>query len=343
MRATSCRTTVLLLLLAGCGGDDAPADPDARRLDAEVAPDALVLPTGPVTAEVVSFNLGLIGTVKGAEQRIPHIIAAVEASTADIVCFQEVYTQYTSPAEIAGELEDVFPYAVWDDFTMANVGNGLLIVSKVPLYQKQFHRFTQNDENDPVIVDRAVLAATAVSGSDWHLHVLCTHLEAGLGEVDTAQRRGMLAEIGDFVTEHGYADGPAVLLGDFNAGPDPDPTDLECPDQEPTCPATCSPVDTETITSVETTYGWTDRADETGFTACTYCKDVADDLALLMLFPCEGSQRIDHCFGRGLGSSDIQAIDRVMDAEDLTIDLGNGETARTLSDHFAVQCSIAPP
>jgi endonuclease/exonuclease/phosphatase family metal-dependent hydrolase len=197
-----------------------------------------------------------------------------------------------------------------------------------------------NDPNN--IVDRAVLGATAVSGTDWHLHVLCTHLQAGLDPTNTAVRRSQLDEIGDFVTEHGYADGPAVLLGDFNAGPDPDPTDDECPGQG-NCPATCTPVDTMTIDMVEDDYGWTDRADEEAFTECTYCKAEADDLAFIPLYPCEGSQRIDHCFARGLGGSDIQVIDRVMDANDLTIDIGDGETARTLSDHFAVQCSLAPP
>ena len=300
---------VLLALVAACGDDAAPADPDARRIDAEIPPDAIVLPEGDVTATVISFNVGLIGTVKGGPERIPHLADAIEASGADIVCLQEVYTQYTTQAEFAALVEETYPYAVWDELTKANVGNGLVIVSKVPLYLPRFHRFSQNDENNPVIVDRAVLGATAISGTDWHLHVLCTHLEAGLDTVNTTQRRGMLAEIGTFVTDNGYADGPAVLLGDFNAGPDPDPTDEECPDQGG-CDATCTPVDIDTITSVETTYGWTDRADEEAFTLCTYCKAEADALALLMTFPCEGSQRIDHCFVRGLGGSDIQTMER---------------------------------
>jgi endonuclease/exonuclease/phosphatase family metal-dependent hydrolase len=339
MRPIRRRPVVLLALVAACG-NDAPADPDARRIDAEIPPDAIDLPQGDVTAEVVTFNVGLIQTVKGATARIPHIVAAVEASGADIVCFQEVYTQYTNPETMAGELADVYPYAAWDDNSDGNVGNGLLIVSKVPLYLPRFHVFTMNDPNN--IVDRAVLGATAISGTDWHLHVLCTHLQAGLDPTNTDIRRSQLDEIGDFVTEHGYAAGPAVLLGDFNAGPDPDPTDDECPGQG-NCPATCTPVDTVTIDMVEDDYGWTDRSDEEAFTECTYCKAEADDLAFIPLFPCEGSQRIDHCFVRGLGGSDIQLIDRVMDANDLTIDIGGGDTARTLSDHYAVQCSLAPP
>jgi endonuclease/exonuclease/phosphatase family metal-dependent hydrolase len=339
MRATSCSSLVLLLALLSACGDDGSATPDARQIDAEIPPDAIVLPAGDVDAEVVTFNVGLIQTVKGSEARIPHIVAAVEASGADIVCFQEVYTQYTTPQEIATELEDVYPYAVWDDFTMASVGNGLLIVSKVPLYLPHFRRFEMNDPNE--VVDRAVLGATAISGTDWHLHVLCTHLQAGLDATNTAVRRSQLAEIGEFAEEWGYDTGPSVLLGDFNAGPDPDPTDLECPDQGG-CPATCTPVDTETIASVESTYGWTDRSDEQAFTLCTYCKAEADALAFLPLFPCEGSQRIDHCFVRGLGNSDVQAMDRVMD-DPVSIDIGGGDTAMTLSDHYAVQCSLGPP
>lgn len=325
---------LVTVALAACGDGGAADTP----IDAARPPDALVLPPGPVDAEVITFNIGMIQTVKGAEERLPHVIAAIEGSGADIVCLQEVYTQYTSPEEVAGMLADVYPHAAYGPTNPDTQSNGLLIVSKVPLHQTTFLAFTMNDPN--MIVDRAVLGATAI-GDGWGLHVLCTHLQAGSDAANTAIRRDQLRELADFVADNGYADGPTVLLGDFNAGPDPDPTDEECPDQG-NCPATCTPTDTLSIEHLESMYGWTDRADETGFTLCTYCKPEADELALLPLYPCDGSQRIDHCFVRGLDGADVTAIDRVLDASDLTIDLGNGETARTLSDHYAVQCSITP-
>jgi endonuclease/exonuclease/phosphatase family metal-dependent hydrolase len=345
-----------LALVGACGGDDGGNTPDARpRPDAEVPidgappdggtsglPETLPdpLPTGPVDTKVMTFNVGLIQLVRGSVQRLPHIIAAVEASDAEIVCFQEVYLQYTNPATVAAELADTYPYAAWTWEATNTIGPGTMIVSKVPLYRQRFLRYTMNDPNGTV--DRAVIAATAVA-DDWSLNVLCTHIQAGLDAPSTAIRRDQIAELGDFVTEHGYATGPSVLLGDFNAGPEANPNEPteEC-DAE-TCPSGCLAVDTQSITELETVYGWTDRSDEEAFTTCTWCKAEGTALALVDLFPCEGSQRIDHCFVRGLtGGSDITAQVRTMD-QTVNIPLDSGANAQTLSDHYAVACTIAPP
>lgn len=333
-----------LLALAACGGDDGPGTIDARPIDAP-DPDAMELPdplpTGPVRGEFLTFNIGMIQTVLGAQARLPHVIQAVRDADVDVVCFQEVYTQYTDPSDVAEELADVYPHAVWEDFNVNNLSNGLLIVSKAPLYRKRFLRYTMND---PIgVVDRAVLAATVVA-DDWYTHVLCTHIQAGLDETNTNRRRDQLRELGEFVNEHGYADGPAILLGDFNAGPEAAPKGETCPIMN--CGASCLPVDTESITMMRTTYGWTDQAAELGFSDCTYCKLEAEALAYpVNLFPCEGSQRIDHCFHRGLGASRITAMTRTMD-QAVSIACPTSpdpdRVCETLSDHFAVQCTVGP-
>lgn len=339
--------------LLACGDDGGGADIDARPTpdspppidamgpDASGAtlPDTLpdILPNEPVDAEVITFNVGLISIVKGAEQRLPHIVSAIEASGADIVCLQEVYSQFTTPLEFATELADVYPYAAWTWEEVNDVGPGVMIVSKIPLYRQRFLRF---EANAAATVDRAVIAATAVSDT-WYLHVLCTHLHAGLDDPSTTIRRAELDEMATFASQYGYVDGPSVLLGDFNAGPDPDPLDEECPNQEPQCTATCTPADTESIAMMSTTYGWTDPYEPLAFNECTYCKGPAEALALLQMFPCEGSQVIDRCFTRGSNAT-ITAVDRVMD-QGVNIDIGNGEFALTLSDHYGVQCSLTPP
>ncbi len=355
------RLGLSLALLAACGGDD-PAAIDAARIDGTpidaFSPDGDIsglpeelpspLPNGDVDARIMTFNIGHFATVRGGRERLPHQITAIEESGADIVCFQEVYTlpdpdvRYVSPHSLAAELADVYPYAAWSWETTNMLGSGNLIVSKVPLYRQRFLRYTMNDAN--TIVDRAVLAATAVS-DDWHLDVLCTHLQAGLDPENAPIRLDQIRELGLFVTEHDYADGPSVLLGDFNAGPDPDPLDEECPGQEPSCPATCTPVDTATLATLTgggASGGWTDRAGDLGFTECTYCKPEADALAAVALFPCEGSQRIDHCLSRGTGNAQISALERVMD-QAVSIQLSGNNTAMTLSDHYAVKCTISAP
>ncbi len=352
---------------AACGGGDDDTTIDARpRPDASgpidaAPPDAsgsvlpedlpTPLPSGPVTASTMTFNVGLIPTVKGRTQRLPEIIEAVEASGVDIVCFQEVFETYddtTDPASfidpptVAAELADVYPYAAWDWGGTSSLKNGVMIVSKVPLYRRRFVRFTMNDGNQ--IVDRAVVTATAVDeDAGWHLNVMCAHLQAGLDTANTTARRDQLREIDELAEAEGYNDGPSILLADFNAGPDPDPLDEECPGQG-SCPATCSAVDTQTIDMVADTYGWTDWAEGLGFTPCTYCKAEADAMAYpLALFPCEGSQRIDHCFTRNLGTAEVVTMDRVMDEPfSPALPTSQGDVAH-LSDHFAVRCEIAVP
>jgi len=346
-----------LALVGACGGDDDGANPDARpRPDAAPPIDAAPpdggtsglpetlpspLPTGPVDTKVMTFNVGLIQLVRGSVERLPHIIDAVKASDAEIVCFQEVYLQYTNPATMAAELADTYPYAAWTWEATNPLGPGTMIVSKVPLYRQRFLRYTMNDPNNTV--DRAVIAATAVSDT-WHLDVLCTHLEAGLDAPSTAIRRDEISELGELVVANDYDDGPAVLLGDFNAGPEANPNepDEECSDTS-SCPSGCLTADSQSITDMETVYGWTDRSDENTFTTCTWCKAEGTALALVDLFPCEGSQRIDHCFVRGLtGGSDVTSQVRAMN-QAVDIPLDSGANAHTLSDHFAVECTIAPP
>jgi endonuclease/exonuclease/phosphatase family metal-dependent hydrolase len=247
-------------------------------------------------------------------------------------------------------VEDEYPYSVWDASTLEEfspLSNGLLILSKYPIHRKRFLRYEMNDD----IVDRAVLAATVVKDDEWSLHVVCTHLQAGLdgGDQDpppatsnAGVRAAQLAELEDFVEANGYEDGPSVLLGDFNAGPDPDPTDMECPGGGGSCPTTCTPTDSVTVANAVAA-GWTDRADDLAFTPCTYCMPEARDLEYIPLYPCEGSQRIDHCLTRGTGDSQItaivrdmtQAIDEVIPGDSMN------RHARTLSDHYAVRCTIA--
>ncbi len=353
----------ILCLSAACGGND--SSPDARpRPDAAIpidapGPDAggavlpedlpSPLPSGPVTASIMTFNVGLLQTVAGRLERLPYIIDAVKASNVDIVCLQEVFYSYVDesdpdtyiePPAVAAALSDTYPYAAWDWTGESSYRNGLMIVSKVPLYRQRFQRYTMNDGNQ--IVDRALLAATAVDDT-WHLNVLCTHLQAGLDVNNTTTRRDEVRELDEVAEAEGYNDGPSILLGDFNAGPDPDPLDDECPGQG-SCPSTCSVVDTETIDSVATTYGWTDPSTALAFTPCTYCKAEADALAYpIALFPCEGSQRIDHCFTRNLGTAQVVTMDRVMDTA-LTPPLSTTQgDVNHLSDHFAVQCDIDVP
>lgn len=344
------------VMAAACGGgdDDGPATADAR-IDAPPIVDAppvdgpathpdlpedlpAPLPSGPVTLKVATYNTGLVQLVKAAQARIPHLVTALAALDADVVCVQELYTQFTSPRTFAESLAATYPYAWYETTAVNSLGNGLAILSKKPLYRGRHLRYTQNDSNN--VVDRSVIAATVVDATaGYHVHVLCTHIQAGLDGPGISLRQAQLAELGQFVTGEIYDTAPSILLGDFNTGPDPMPTDNECAD-DTNCAPMCIAADTASYASMSTTYGWTD-ASVGRFTDCTSCRDQFVQMATLNLFPCEPSQRIDHCFARNLGTSVAVEVTRELD--EMVSIAGQGGTANYLSDHYAVRCRYAPP
>ena len=351
MQRASLGTLVCLCLAlpawTACGGDDDGATVDARGdgpppvdapLDGSTThpdlPDTLPspLPAGDVSLKVVTFNAGLLSLVKAAPERIAPIQAALEALDADVVCLNEIFTQFTTIPEFAAQLADVYPHAWYQLETDHTMGSGLLIVSKKPLYRGRALRFTTNDPLG--VVDRAVIAATVVDANQW-VNVMCTHIQAGLDTSGREARAAQLAELDQFVTAQGYATQPTILLGDFNTGPDPMPDDTECSD-EPSCSPTCLAADTTAYDAMRTTYGWTDPTMPLG--VCTSCREQFVQMATVNLFACDPSQRIDHCFVRNLGTSQVTSITRELD-DPVTI-TGMGGTAMYLSDHYAVRCAI---
>ena len=345
----------LVFFLVACGGGGGDGDDDGVVIDARIdavspvdgpsgnhpdLPETLPspLPNGPVTLKVATFNNGLVQLVKAAAARIAPIQTALSTLDADVICLQELYTQFTNPRDFADALATTYPYAWYDTTAVNPLGNGLAILSKKPLYRGRYLHYVMNDSNN--VVDRAVIGATVVDpAGGFHVDILCTHIQAGLDGPGTTLRQAQLAELGGFVTANDYATGPAILLGDFNTGPDPAPADTECSDDN-NCSPMCIAADTASYMSMSTTYGWTD-ASAGLFTLCTSCRDQFVQMATLNLFPCEPSQRIDHCFSRGLGTSAIREVSRELD--DPVSITGAGGVANYLSDHYAVRCRYAPP
>jgi len=345
---------LLTISLAACGDDDddddvvvpdaalgfdaasipdaAPIGPDGGPMLPETLPDPL--PNGPLDLTVVTFNTGLIQAVKGAAERLPLIVTALRNTNADVLCLQEVYNEYESPYGMAEALAAEYPYSYWDPVGETAFKNGLLILSKYPLYRGRTLYFVAN--NTPPFPDRAAIAAWVVH-TDWAVPVICTHLQAGLaGTEDPAIRLAEVGEIDAWAQAEGYLTVRSLLLGDFNAGPDPDPTDFEC-DDPATTPAVelCEAADLVAYNAVLAD-GWTDPfpADS----PCTSCRAQYIALELIKgLFADEPDQRIDHCFYRNLG------VDTVFNGGDVVLDEVQSipymsETLLTLSDHYGVEC-----
>lgn len=96
--------------LAGCGADDTEPEPEPE-------PQPLVL---------ASFNVGLaFGYVEEASARVDPVIAAIEASRADVICVQELWTNQDDAGAWTQEVIDrvlagtaeAYPHQYWERTT----------------------------------------------------------------------------------------------------------------------------------------------------------------------------------------------------------------------------------
>lgn len=342
------RTWIFLFALTwGCGddGDGATADASVadapRAADAPPAPDATPsdagtamipeeppqpVPTGPPNVKLITYNVALMGTIKWAADRKPLIVEALKAADADVMCLQEVWKEFSSPADLAALLSPAFPYAWWTWQGQTAWGNGLVIVSKHPLYRGRALRFVNNDPGN--YVDRTIIGASVLM-QDSYFHVLCTHLQAFDDPANLAARMAEIEEIKTWSMAEGYDDGPTFLLGDFNTGPAILATSM--------CQTTCNPSDVASYGKLLET--WTDPNED--WEQCTYCQVHARPMQLLGVDPNEPDVRIDHCLYREIGASTQKERGVVFD-EVVTFTSGGQQIMSTLSDHLGVRCVFAP-
>jgi len=333
---------------------DARPGIDANLGDAGTAslPEELPdpMPTGDPDLTVVMYNMGIIATVKGPAERLPLIRDGLKGLDVDVICMAECYRgPYTNPEAFAAELADVYPYSYWTETGKFASYNGLLIVSKHPLYRGREVYYSQGNDG-PQTVDRMGIGVTVVDkDGEWYANVMCTHQHAGLdpaGETTNSDiRSSEITELTALGTEEGYYDGPTFMLGDYNSGPGVPPEDCECETTPDTCDPICRPPDM-TAYGVAISLGWTDPFPTDPSPFWTSGREQYTSLELIPgLYPAEPSQRIDHCFYRNLGTSVFKdggiELDDPVDIEVEGLD--GPETIHYLSDHYPVSCTFGPP
>jgi len=315
-----------VVALGGCGDDAATSTGDA-------GPDGGAAQGGgepPSELALGTFNTGLVAVVKGVDDRRPLIEQAIADSPLDVLCLQELFSPIVS-ADFAESLSDTFPHSHHSALGDAAVGNGLLILSRYPLDNTQALLFEAADPSG--LTDRMVIAADVVLG-DARLHVMCSHLVAGLDADSAMLRADEIDEVAAFAQAQGYLEGPSVLLGDFNMGPDPVGSCTDASD-----PPCLAPDEAGYAKMLET---FDDAAADLG--ACTQCRDAFLPLQVLTSYVDEPDQRIDHCFTRELGAWSATGAQVIFDeaiAVELTASDGSVEVLTTLSDHFGVRCDLA--
>lgn len=340
------RTAIGLVILGlvfgcSCGGDDDDSTIDARPIPDAAPPDAL--PSGAPEITTVTYNIGMIATVVGPEKRLPLVREGLKALDTDVICLEECYAgPYTSPEQMAADLAEEFPYSHWTATGHFASYNGLLLVSKYPLYSKSEWYYTAGNEG-PQTVDRMAIGAIVVNEDEgWSANVTCTHFHAGLDPEDVTKKTTEMNELVAFAEGLNPAGGPIIMLGDYNAGPGAPPEDCECEETPDTCDPACKPADM-TSYQVAIDAGFTDPFPTDPSPFWTSSREQYTAMEYISgLYPGEPSERIDHCFYKDLGDSDFVTGGLVLDDPvDIETENSTGPiTIHWLSDHMPVMCTF---
>lgn len=176
---------------------------------------------GETSLKLVTWNVwGIPLVTPQREERIAAIAQMVADTGADIVCFQEVFLEADRRTLCETLAKAGLTY--WRYFSSLPLGSGLLTLSRYPIEDAMFFRFS--DGGDPLALQYGDWWAGKGAGvvtldiPDFgKLHVINTHLHAGYSGHSYAEVRA--SQLGELMGLLGWAANgqtPVLLLGDLN-------------------------------------------------------------------------------------------------------------------------------
>lgn len=178
-----------------------------------------------VKLRLATWNVwGIPASTPKRAARIRALAETVGRSGADIVCFQEVFLE--SDRETLSRILAAAGLPHSQYFASPPGGSGLLTVSRYPIREAAFHRFTEG--GNPLAVQHGDWWAGKGAGvvtidvPDFGtIRVVNTHLHARYrGDHYRSLRQGQLRELASVVDDAARPGAPTFLLGDLNHGKD---------------------------------------------------------------------------------------------------------------------------
>jgi endonuclease/exonuclease/phosphatase family metal-dependent hydrolase len=161
------------------------------------------------------LELGSNTTFEDATRK-SDIIARLSTSGADVIGLSEVWANDSKQSFING-LKSIYPYALWDNNTnLFQVGSGLLMLSKYPLLNGAFTRFTNLAIPDS-FSQKGFLTAQVKVGAVT-VFLVHTHTQADSSQTAIDARASNIKQIVQKVQSL-YQPGPSsplVIMGDLN-------------------------------------------------------------------------------------------------------------------------------
>ncbi len=163
--------------------------------------------------DIITYNchLGIPFRTYEEEARRKRICELIKASQAPVVCLCEVWMD-SDKMLIIDALKDSYPYYYYQARDWWNMGNGLLVVSKFPLYDGRCLAFKERAGIDQ-FTQKGVLAISVLAGLEESFRLLLTHTQAG--EACGTARLNNLQEIAQLAKDYSPKT-PTIILGDLN-------------------------------------------------------------------------------------------------------------------------------
>jgi endonuclease/exonuclease/phosphatase family metal-dependent hydrolase len=191
--------------------------------------------TEPTPLKIMSYNAGLLRLrVFGkevfsnpplAQDRLPHVISAINALAPDIAALQEVYEPKHFAALKAG-LADLMPHSVRHDTGgWIRFHNGLCFFSKYPIVSSKLHKHKHSSDVEKYMGTKSMLEVTVELPDGTQAMFINVHTTAG-GRVDPESpdsdgiRQSEIDEMLALCKTSSAAGVPGVIIGDLNAGPE---------------------------------------------------------------------------------------------------------------------------
>ncbi len=219
MTSLSRRQALITLLLASAAlcaaqGPVLPAGLEpARRAPRRDAP----------TLRVLTFNVWGLPTAPDRLARIQHFAHVLASGVFDLVGLQEVWLEPDRRALIDAAAAGGLAHA--HVVGPGRVGSGLVLLSRYPLTDAAFTRYSLN--GDPFVADHYVPKGIAFARADTPLGVLDVYLTHAIAQHahDDARDRYLphrIAQMAEFALHVNArsTDRPVIALGDFNVRPD---------------------------------------------------------------------------------------------------------------------------
>lgn len=185
---------------------------------------------------VLTLNVGLLRVrllgrtlleVAHLDERLRALPPALADTGADVICLQEAFSPRHRDVLVDG-LRNTHPYAALCDGGRRRLTHGLLVLSRTPLRDVSFTRFTAVQPWQRLLVRPGVLTATVTAPGIGDVRVLDVHATAGGGvgpeapRVERLRDRQLLQ-----ASQLGLgSDVPTLLCGDLNTGPQASPANL---------------------------------------------------------------------------------------------------------------------